>query len=157
MKDDTDIQTPEASPPAASDSPSGGEPAFISRARRILGGDIRPEDYLVVPEAIRSAVAEEEARLNETFGVNQCSEYVARVRNDWTLQYLYGAETIACRCTQDGVIIFAVGLKEIRTLLDHFTSPEHRSGFFITTEPLWQSLDLSDSPSHSPQPLPHSV
>jgi hypothetical protein len=133
-----------------------GEPGFIARARRILSGDIHLADYLRVPDAVEIVVTNETTRLVEAKGFKISDEFVARMRNDWTLQFIHGGQPVACRRTDAGVIVFAVGADEIRTLLDQFPLPDQRSGFFITTPPLWPTPNLKDSPNPSPQLLPHS-
>ncbi|HEV3384617.1 MAG TPA: hypothetical protein VG097_07370 [Gemmata sp.] len=159
MIDDADTLAPE--PTSTPQEPltstrNGSEPTFIARARRILGGDVRPDDYLPVPEVVHSAVADEETRLREVKGFTISDEFRTRIRNDWTLQFIHGGQPVACRRTDAGVIVFAVGTEEIRTLLERFPRPDQRSVFFITTPPTWQTPNLTDSPNLSPQLLPHS-
>lgn len=132
------------------------EPAFLVRAQRILDGDIRPEDYLPVPNEIESANAAEVTRLREVMHFEVSEEFIAQQRNNWTLQFIHGAQLIACRETRFGVIVFAVGTEQIRLLVERFIRPEHRSGFFITVPPPWQTPTPMDSLNHSPLPLSHS-
>lgn len=153
---EVDIRQPEAFARGAQ-APLPEETPFIARARRILSGNVCPDDYLVVPAVVDSAVAGEEAQLNASFGVNSCGPYIARIRYDWTLQYFYGTETVACRLSDSGVIVLAVGSEEIRSLLERFPRPEERSKFYIATPPLWQPPDHSASPSLSAQLLPRSA
>jgi hypothetical protein len=155
--DDANTLTPEPATPGTTPStPSESEPAFLSRARRILADDIRPEDYLTVPEVIHSAIANEAARLIEDKGFKISDEFRTLMRNNWTLQFVHGGQPVACRRTDSGVIVFAVGTEEIRTLLERFHRPDQRSGFFITTPPPWQTPNLADSPNLSPQRQHHS-
>jgi hypothetical protein len=160
MPEDTNTLTPETASPATCEprtTPSfADESAFLTRAERILAGNIRAEDYLTVPEAIRSAVANEAVRLIEDMGFKISDEFGTRMRNDWTLQFIHGGQPVACRRTDVGVIVFAVGTEEIRTLLERFPRPDQRSGFFITTPPPWQTPNPTDSPNHSPQRQHHS-
>jgi hypothetical protein len=160
MIDDADTLAPEPTK-SATDEPltsmqNRSDPTFFARARRILGGDIRPEDYLPVPEIVRSALANEETRLRDIKGFKISAEFRTRMCNDWALQFIYGGQPLACRRTDAGVIVFAIGTEEIRTLLERFPRPDQRSVFFITTPPIWQTPNLTDSPNLSPQLLPHS-
>src|SRR5690348_4599871 len=47
----------DGSPATTEPAPGEGEPAFLARARRILGGDVRPEDYLPVTPEVQARVA----------------------------------------------------------------------------------------------------
>jgi hypothetical protein len=158
MTSDTDTLAPKPTTPHESltSTQTGSEPAFLARARRILGGDIRPEDYLAVPEVIHSAVAKEVARLLVDNGLQVSDEFRTRMCNDWTLQFVHGGQPLACRYTDSGVIVFAVDTEKIRTFLEQFPRPDQRSGFVITTPPPWQTLNPKDSPNLSQQLLPHS-
>jgi hypothetical protein len=160
MTDDADTLTPEPATPDTHETltsiPSESEPAFLARARRILGGDIHTEDYLTVPEDVLSAVANEETRLREIKGFKISDEFITQMRNDWTLQIAHGGQPVACRRTDSGAIAFAAGLEEIQKFLGRFPRPDQRSGVIITTPPPWQTPNLADSPNLSPQLLPPS-
>jgi hypothetical protein len=160
MKDDTNIIVSESTMPTTHEppvlTPPESEPAFLARARRILGGYILPEDYLAVPAIINSAVANETSRLIKDKGFKISNEVITRMRNDWTLQFVHGGQPVACRYTDASVIVFAVGTEEIRMFLERFPRPDERSGVVITTPPLWQAPNLADLQSLSPQPLPRS-
>jgi hypothetical protein len=132
------------------------EPAFLVRARRIFGGDICPEDYLTIPEEIQSAIAIAFNDLFERDGFKVAEQYITQTRSDWMLQYAHECQPIACRYTESGVIVFAVGLEEIRTFLECFTRPDERAGFFLTTPPPWQTPTPLDSLSPSKQLQHHS-
>lgn len=55
MTDDIPTLTPD-SPTVSAHTPTAEEPAFLTRARRILAGNIRPEDYLPVTPEVRRRV-----------------------------------------------------------------------------------------------------
>jgi len=64
-------------PPAAphpTDTPAPAEPAFLARARRTLAGDVRPEDYLPVPDSVREAIDEEFRRFAREDGTEATPE-----------------------------------------------------------------------------------
>jgi hypothetical protein len=160
MSDDVDTLASEQKAPAnhkpLTSTHTGSEPAVLARAQRILMGDVRSEDFLAVPEEVSTAVDDEVNRLVKFQGIITSAEFKTRMCGDWTLQYVYGGQPVACRYTDSGAIVFAVGLEEIRVLLERFTQPDHRSGFFITTPLPWETPTPLPSLSLSPQPLPHS-
>ena len=118
---------------------SEAEPDFITRARRIFRGDIRPDDYTPVPPEVQAAV--DSCHTPE----HAAKFWVARQNtlNDWTLSFLYGEiGPVFCRETEQGVIVIAVGLERIRAILDHFPHREQRTGFSHTHAFPWQSPGL---------------
>jgi len=127
MADDTDTRTPTTETPTA--APVAGEPAFLVRARRILAGDIRPEDYLPVTPEVQARVdrdmafiidhirkAAEAGRIPAAYDPDPSTPI--RQRNDWLLSYYHGGQNIAYIENDTGVIVLAVGLDQTGALLD---------------------------------------
>jgi hypothetical protein len=140
MADDTETLTPRPDTPAPA---PGGEPAFLVRARRILSGDIRPEDYLPVTPAVEAgvkldlAVAAEHIRKQFVAGripaVFEVSpETATRQRNQRLLSAYFGGQNIACVEDEKGVIVLAVGLDQTGALLDAIPY-ELRKDVFLDT------------------------
>jgi hypothetical protein len=124
-----------ASAATAPPTSSVAEPAFLARARRILGGDIRPEDYLHAPEDVREALTKELAR----FGDQAVSKDTRqRFLNEWVLSFHHGAQPVACQRTERGVIVIAVGTLQIKLFLESYPNLEDRPDVVITTPALWQ-------------------
>ncbi len=128
-----------AAPPAA-------EPAFLARARRILGGDVRPDDYLPVTPEVQAGVdldlaflAEhvrkqfEAGRIPEAFGVHPAT--AVRQRNDRLLSFHHGGQNVACLEDENGVIVLAVGLEQGRAILDAFPYEVRKDVGFGSPEP----------------------
>jgi hypothetical protein len=127
MADDTDTRTPATETPTT--PAAGGEPAFLARARRILAGDIRPEDYLPVTPEVEAGVkldlafaAEhirkqfEAGRIPAVFEVSP--ETAIRQRNERLLSFHHGGQNIACIEDEKGVIVLAVGLDQTGALIE---------------------------------------
>ena len=115
-------------------------PDFLDRARRILSGDIRPEDYLTVTADVEARVqrdfafAADHARKQfETGRIPAVPEIDltarfdgfglsvgARQRNEWLLSLYYGGQNIAYIENEQGIIVLAVGLEAGGALIDAF-------------------------------------
>lgn len=108
---------------------------FLDRARRILGGDVRPDDYLPVTPEVEARVSADLAfatehvkarnggRLPHNFDLNATTaefplSSFARQRNEWLLSLYYGGQNIAYIANNTGIIVLAVGLDDGRKLLD---------------------------------------
>ena len=130
-------ETLDAEPANAVDhTPIAPEPDFIVRARRILSGDIRPDDYLPVPPEVQ-------AEFDRSFNP-ETAEYFAPFRrhtlNNWTLSFYYGdIGPVLSRESELGVIVIAVGLEQMRAVLDLFPRREQRAGFSHNHAFPWQS------------------
>ena len=133
------VTDPPPAPPA--------EPDFLARARRILGGDIRPDDYLPVASEVSALVAEELAQLREREFIDASDDFRVRLVNQWALQYSYGGQPVACRRTDRGVIVFAAGTADIQRFLNHFPRLDQRPGVVTTTPAPWQPSDPTASPN----------
>ncbi len=115
-------------------------PDFLDRAKRILGGDIRPDDYLPVTQEVEAHVTRdlafagehvqkqfEAGRIPAAFEIDPNARFDefgltvgAKQRNEWLLSLYYGGQNIACIENEHGVIVLAVGLKNSAKLLDAF-------------------------------------
>ena len=112
--------------------------AMLARARRILAGDIRPEDYLPVPAEVSEGVAE----LLAPFGKGKVSrKYTQRLLNDWTLSYHHGGQDLLCKPTEQGVIVLALG-EQIRAFLAEVPDRDAFPGVIGTVPYPWQALAL---------------
>ena len=116
--------------------------AMVARAKRILAGDIRAEDYLPVPAEVRDGVHE----LLGQFGKGRVSkEYTQLLLNEWTLSYHHGGRHVLYKKTDEGVIVLAVG-EMIGAFCKEFTNAEDRLGTIGTVPNPWQALALPISP-----------
>jgi hypothetical protein len=115
-------------------------PDFLERAKRILGGDIRPEDYLPVTPEVEAHVkrdlafaeehirkAHEAGRIPAVFDADATTSepgfdvpYSVRQRNEWLLSLHYGGQNIAYIENNRGVVVLAVGLEAGGALLEAF-------------------------------------
>lgn len=120
MSDDRDTLTPEPYAPPSPPAPED-EPAFLARARRILAGDVRPEDYLPVTSEVRHRVElfMDWAR-GRANGVPLAPEVEPRQLRSELLSFHHGGVNIAYIDDDVGVIVLGVGLEEsgriVRTL-----------------------------------------
>lgn len=103
-------------------------PEFLDRARRILAGDIRPEDYLPVPESVRREVDEYLASVEREIGGPVTAAGRQQVLNDATYHFHHAADTTLTKNTDRGVLVLAVGSEQIYQVCRHF-NPDYRSGF----------------------------
>lgn len=94
------------------------EADFLARARRVLAGDVRPDDYLPVTPEVRRAVDGAMAYYRER-GKGQA---LAPEVEPWQLQnellsFHYGGENIVYTELPDGVVVLAVGLEQMKEVL----------------------------------------
>ena len=135
MSDTRETVTPE--PNAAGGPPvPESEPAFLARARRILAGNIRPDDYLPVTPEVAEEVDACLRRLREEEGVPSCEEGIRLLRNDAALQFHCGGQEVLCRRTALGVIVLAVGTKQVHALQQSL-DPDNRSGYVMEYPEPW--------------------
>jgi hypothetical protein len=145
--------------PAAADAPEEvrpeARPDFLERARRILGGDIRPEDYLSVTPEVQARVARDlafcadhlkkaqaagRAPADVAFDPNGRFDGVgltlaARQRNQWLLSLHYGGQNIACIEDETGVIVLAVGLEQSAAVINAFPYEQRKDVGLCTPDP----------------------
>jgi hypothetical protein len=115
-------------------------PDFLDRARRILAGDIRPDDYLPVTPEVEARVQRdlafagdhvrkqfEAGRIPAAFEIDPNARsddedltLGARQRNQWLLSLYYGGQNIAYIENETSIIVLAVGLEAGGTLIKTF-------------------------------------
>ena len=130
MTDETNTLAPESDILETSETnstASAPEPAFLIRARRILDGDIRPEDYLsVTPEVCRRVELFLDAANARGNGQALAQEVEPRQMRLELLSFFHGGQNIAYIEDGRGVIVLAVGLEQSSALIEHL--PEKISG-----------------------------
>ena len=89
---------------------------FVTRARRLLAGDVRDADYLPVPDEVAVAVADEIQRVEQAEGFIVAPIGKQRLLNDWTLLHHHLRDVVLARITDRGVLVLAVGDDEIGLL-----------------------------------------
>jgi hypothetical protein len=127
-------------------------PDFLDRAKRILGGDIRPDDYLPVTPEVEARVQRdlafaashiqkqfEAGRIPAVFELDP--SVPIRQRNEWLLSMHYGGQNIAHIEDDKGVIVLAVGLEQGAALLDAFPY-ELRKDVGFGAPPLPDTIEL---------------
>src|SRR4051812_30036570 len=98
MTDPTARASTDAAEPTANGHPAPADlDAALARARRILGGDVRPDDDLPVPDEVTRAVTEELIRLREGEGIEVSPEAHQRMLNDRTLMHHHGGDVVLAR------------------------------------------------------------
>jgi hypothetical protein len=133
-------------PTAANGTPAAAEPAFLARARRVLAGDIRPEDYLPVTPEVRDRVERDLAYIREHVrraaeagripaAFEPAESTAVRQRNDWLLSFHHGGQNVACIENDTGVIVLAVGLEQGRAIIDAFPYEQRKDVALATPEP----------------------
>jgi hypothetical protein len=106
--------------PAAEANGHSPRPDFLDRARRILGGDIRPEDYLPVTDEVRRSVARSMDYYRERGkGQELAPEVEPRQLLLELLSFHHGGEFIVYTETPDGVIVLGVG-EQVGPILAEF-------------------------------------
>ena len=121
----TGVPTQAANPTA---TPPG--PEVLARAERILKGDIRPDDYLSIPDELVAEVRAHYQRVAEESGIIATEEARHWTLMNWTLSYHFGGQLILRRRTDQGVIVLAVGPEEVGAVQEAFR-PHARPGFVL--------------------------
>lgn len=93
-----------------------------TRIARILTGDIRPDDYLPVPDEVITFVDRAEAR----GGVKLLPEYRRRMISQLALQHHHAGTEVLVRHAPDGVIVLATGPDEVDQVAQTL-SPEQQA------------------------------
>lgn len=125
MKDDADNPASESATQMLPESPADPqpEPAFITRARRILTGDIRPDDYLeVTPEVRRRVKLSMDYAIARLNGQQPAPEVEPRQIRQETLSFHHGGDSVAYIEDERGIIILGVGPEQPTTLLEKIPS-----------------------------------
>ena len=116
-----ELTVPSATPASANGhAPPAESP--LDRARRVLRGDVRPADYLSVPDDVIAFVDGTEARS----GVRLLPEYHQLHIDNLTLQEHHAGNIVLCRHTGDGVVILAAGFNPVYDLADALSPDERR-------------------------------
>jgi hypothetical protein len=130
-------------------------PDFLERARRILSGDVRPDDYLPVTPEVEARVARdfafaaehvrkrhEAGRIPAPFAIDpnaRFDEFSLSVgaiqRNQWLLSLYYGGQNIACIEDERGVIVLAVGLEQSAAVINAFPYEQRKDVGLYTPDP----------------------
>ena len=128
-----------AAPPAAPDPPAA-EPAFLARARRILAGDVRPDDYLPVTPEVRHRVDLflEWARVRGN-GVPLAPGVEAKQERVETLSFHHGGVNVAYLEDDAGVIVLGVGLEQSGYVARNLLTPDGPRIWFGAGDP-WDFL-----------------
>jgi hypothetical protein len=122
---------------AAEEAPVASTPeieAMLARARRILGGDVRPDDYLPVTPEIRAAADFEMAYVRGHMKIEPLPEVVARQLRDWILSFHHAGQDIAFISNEKGVVVLADG-DRIGDLIDGASEDQLRQVIFTIPEP----------------------
>jgi hypothetical protein len=131
------IPTPDQQRPI----PVNGTPrdeSVMDRAKRILGGDIRPDDYLTLPTDAAAKVEWEFATaLQLRPGAVLTETEKLRIRQNRALEYHYGGRWVEALRTPEGVIALATG--EDIGLIDTLPS-ELRRGVVSEFQLPWDCL-----------------
>ena len=95
-------------PPESPASANGHAPPAespLDRARRVLRGEVRPGDYLSVPDDVIAFVEGTEKRA----GIRLLPEYRQLHIDNLTLQEHHAGDIVLCRHTDEGVVVLAAG------------------------------------------------
>jgi len=118
--------------PAANGAPR--EPDFLSRARRVLAGGARPEDYLPVTPEIRLAVGHTMAGYRERGrGQELAPQVEPRQLLDELLAFHHGGRLIVFTQDAAGVVVLGVG-DQIGAILAAL-GPTHAARLVVDTPP----------------------
>lgn len=94
-----------------------GHESVVDRAKRILGGDIRPDDYLALPaEAAAKVEWEFEMALQQRPGAVLTETEKLRIRQNRALEFHYGGRWVLTLRKPEGVIAFGSGEEAITRL-----------------------------------------
>jgi hypothetical protein len=114
---------------------AAGEPAFLGRARRILAGDVRPEDYLPVTPEVRRRVDlfMDWARARGN-GQALAPEVEPRQLKEELLSFHHGGENVAYIEDEKGIVVLGVGLDQSSALIEAFPHELNRPIWFGAPE-----------------------
>jgi hypothetical protein len=120
--------------PAAPDTPAPAEPAYLSRARRILSGDVRADDYLPVPDSVRAAVDADFRQFAREYGTEATPEAYRFALNRAVLDHYHAYDVVLARLTDDGVLVLAVTDELIWPVRERLLAADWR-GFVLYCSP----------------------
>jgi hypothetical protein len=84
----------------------------------------KPKGLLPVPPEVEDILAGEDARLLKEHGIVSTAEDHQRQQDSLTLQYYFEGYDVAYRRTSQGAEVLAVGLQEIRELIQDRSQEE---------------------------------
>lgn len=102
----------------------GGSSILDDLNAPLIAARPKPRGLLPVPPEVEAAVAEGDASLWEKHRIVPTAEERRRQVVSLTLQYFYGGHDVAYRFTAQGVEVLAVGLPEIRHLVQEMSQDE---------------------------------
>lgn len=120
---------PDSPPPAADGSggshppPAGPAEHWLARALRILAGDVRPDDYLVVPEEVQADHDREMNRLLVEEGIDVDPVTRQELLAGHAFRHLYFGKCVARWVTADGILVLAVGGEAEGELVNAYKGP----------------------------------
>ena len=104
---------------STSDPPAEPCPEFLARARRVLSGDRRPDDYLAVTPEARARADFDIAYVRSHLKIEPLPEVVANQLREWVMSFHHGGQNIAYVEDEKGVIVVAAGLDQITVLFQN--------------------------------------
>jgi hypothetical protein len=115
--------------PAAPDTPAPAEPAYLARARRILNGDVRADDYPQPTPEVEAALARDLAFAPADLAT------VARLRAGHFLSAHFATRNVAVLETAAGPVVLAVGLDQCAELMRAIPYAQRRVVELLVPEP----------------------
>ncbi len=112
-------EVPTADSASTSEPPAEPCQEFLERARRILSGDKRPEDYLAVTPEARARADFDIAYVRSHLKIEPLPEVVANQLREWMLSFRHGGQNIIFVEDEKGVIVLAAGEEQIGALFQH--------------------------------------
>lgn len=106
----TPVSTPTLEPAPLPRPPSDG---WLDRARRILGGEKQPADYLPLAPEVAELLNRDLASLRAELGAEPAGTTVRRQRTQYLLSFHFGGANVAYLDDDHGVIVLAVGVDRI--------------------------------------------
>jgi hypothetical protein len=118
--------TPNTLTPRAPSAPE----TVVERAKRILSGGVRDDDYLKASADLRARVDEETSHISTANKIELPPETRQWMLDNYTLQHYHSGREVACWRTGTGVIVLAAGAEEVNEVLNAIT-PEQRNNIVI--------------------------
>jgi hypothetical protein len=128
-----DLEAPPGAP-TPTDTPAPAEPAYLARARRILAGDVRAEDYLPVPDTVRADIDDLFHRFALEHGTEATPESYQFALNRAVLNHHHGSDVTLARLTDRGVLVLAVTDELIWPVRERLLADDWR-GFVLYCSP----------------------
>lgn len=115
------MNPPDTITPNANAALTPAEPPYLARARRILSGDIRPNDYLPMTPEVRHRVdlSMEWARARAKGQPLPPDDQPQQIRQE-LLSFHHGGDILSYVEDEHGVIVLAVGHDQLEVVLREF-------------------------------------